>query len=426
MSGREKLSAFSRKTAAFLAENNARTAAICAKSSDLAFAAVIACVACGVCYIPINNSLPAERREKLLREADIVLDESILCGIAEKYPERDFVLPKLCGNHPVYQIYTSGTTGEPKGIEVSRGNLGSFLRWFLDIPAISRVQPKRVLSHAAFSFDLSVAALYYCMYSGAEFIKADGDLMRDFDGAFRRMRESRAELFVLTPTYAELCMCDRSFNQVLLPQLRVFFFCGEVLKPQTAARLFERFPDVHIINAYGPSEACCAVTAAEIFPDKTQSPLPIGDLSHTAGEIRIIDGEIVIFGESVARYTGEQSGGFRTVGGERCFFTGDSGFIRDNMLYFSGRRDRQLKIKGYRIEPEDIENNLLRIDGVKQALVSLNGRRLKAEVVTDGTLSAEQIRSRLTGLLPDYMIPAEIAITERLFANENGKLIRGR
>ena len=96
------------------------------------------------------------------------------------------------------------------------------------------------------------------------------------------------------------------------------------------------------------------------------------------------------------------------------------------MLYFSGRRDRQLKIKGYRIEPEDIENNLLRIDGVKQALVSLNGRRLKAEVVTDGTLSAEQIRSRLTGLLPDYMIPAEIAITERIFANENGKLIRGR
>ena len=436
-----QLELYSCRIAAYLSARGVRIAAVITGRSPLVYAAIQGCIIAGVCYIPADEALPEQRRRMILAEAELVLyDGGGLSGETGAVDLREIVnqdlpeqaeLPPLCSARPAYRIYTSGTTGAPKGIEVSLGNVGSFLRWFMTIPAIAEIRPRSVMNQAMFSFDLSVADLYYSLFTWARLTVIERGLWQDFGGLFRRIRDSRAELAVFTPAFAELCLCDASFSRELLPELRVIFFCGEVLKPEVAVKLFRRFPGLRIINAYGPTECCCAVTAAEITPDMTDRALPVGEMYHTAGEVRVENGEIVIYGESVAGYTGGLTGGFSAAAdGRRCFHTGDSGCIENGMLYFNGRLDRQVKIMGYRIEPEDIENNLLKIPGVLQAAVSVSGlggsrSALSAEVRTDGSLTTEEIRSRLSELVPQYMLPGRITTLESLPVSANGKLKRG-
>lgn len=433
-----QLKEYSGRTAAFFQRGNIRRAAVITGKSPLVYAALRACLISRTCFIPIDEQLPPRRGNIAAKEADIILyDSAELPGQPGWTDLRDVIQregrPEILPENKdaaAYRIYTSGTTGMPKGIEVSRGNVGSFLRWFCAIPAIAEIRPESVLNQAAFSFDLSAADLYYSLYAGARLTVIERGLMRDFSGMFRRMGESGAELAVFTPAFAELCLCDKSFSGELMPELRVIFFCGEVLKPATAEKLFRRFPGIRIINAYGPTEACCAVTAAEITAGMTSGALPIGDMRHTAGGIHISEkGEIIITGGSVARYVGDSRGGFGEYHGERCFYTGDSGYISDGMLYFRHRLDRQVKVMGFRIEPEDIENNLLKIPGVLQAAVYgtvRGGRTALAAAVRAEGISAGEIRSGLEKLLPVYMIPGRIDIVEELPLTANGKLKRGQ
>lgn len=434
----EELRSYSESTAAFLAQRGSRTAGIICGCSPLVYAAVRGCLMAQICYIPADGALPQKRREQVLYGVDIVLYDSAefpeLCGFTDLREivrqEAEFTPLPENPAEPAYRIFTSGSTGEPKGIEVSRGNIGSFLRWFGGIPAIAEVRPRRVLNQALLSFDLSVAGVYYSLESGAELIQLPRGSFGEMRDIFACMKDSRAELAVLTPGFAEMCLCDKDFSAALLPELKVMFFCGEVLKPVTAARIFSRFPGVRILNAYGPSEACCAVCACEITPEMTAEPeLPIGGMAQTAGIIRVsCRGEIVISGGSVARYCGAAQGGFRTDDGERRFFTGDGGTVRDGRLYFTGRLDRQAKLMGFRVEPEDIENNLMKLPGVLLAavLVTSRGSRagLYAKIVTDGTVTAQGIRRGLAELVPEYMIPGRIEITENLSLSKNGKLER--
>lgn len=444
----EQLAEYSGSISAYFRRNDIRRAAVICGKSPLVYAAVNACDMARVCFIPVDEALPEKRREMITQDADEVFFDSRelpgqpgwtdLCGvISGETPNNAGTVSS--GGHahaadpgeaPAYRIYTSGTTGEPKGIEVTRGNLSSFLGWFGSIPAIAETKPRSVLNQAMFSFDLSVADLWYSLRENIRLTVMERRLFMDLPAMFRRMSESGAELAVLTPAFAELCLCDSGFSRELLPELRVIFFCGETLRPATAAKLFGRFPRVRILNAYGPTECCCAVTAAEITPDMTRgAALPTGDLSHTAGGIHIKDGEIVITGASVARYarcakcSGSSAGGFGEYRGERCFFTGDRGSVSGGMLWFGGRLDRQVKLMGYRIEPEDIENNILKIPGVNQAAVSVRNGRLSALVAAVGT-TPEEIRRRLAELVPAYMLPGRITITDVLPVSGNFKLRR--
>ncbi|MGN1423196.1 MAG: AMP-binding protein [Oscillospiraceae bacterium] len=428
----DELDNYSRSVAAYLSERNVRTAAIITGKSPFVFAAIRACLMAGVCYIPVDESLPAQRLDIITRGADILLcdgDNGTMTDIRSIAGRSAAFTPTIADpSLPAYRIYTSGTTGEPKGIEVSRGNVGNFLRWFCGIPAIAETKPRSVLGQARFSFDLSVADIYYSLCTGARLTVIERELTEDCAGLFGRMGESGAELAVLTPSFAELCLCDSAFSERLMPRLRVMFFCGEVLKPATAEKLFRRFPRARIINAYGPSECCCAVTAAEITTEMTSGALPIGDMAHTAGRVDVTDGgEIVIYGGSVARYIDGQ-GGFGEHGGERCFYTGDSGYIRDGMLYFGGRRDRQVKIMGCRVEPEDVENNILKTGLAEQAAVSaelLGGHMILTALVKPcGGASAADIRRALCGLVPKYMIPRKITVVGEIPINKNGKTER--
>lgn len=420
---KQQLSEYSSSIAEFLTRKNIRTAAVLCGKSSLVFSAIAGCLKAGVCYIPTDKSLPSERMKAILRNADIVLSDENLSEIVKS--GMVFSKKELSPDLPAYRIYTSGTTGNPKGITVTRKNVCNFLRWFEKIPAICETKPKSVLNQALFSFDLSVADIYYSLKTGARLTVLEKELISDFPLLFDRMKKSKAELAVFTPTFAEMCLCDKCFNEELMPDLRVIFFCGEALKSTTVQKLFYRFPKVRIINAYGPTETTCAVTAAEITPDMTE--IPIGDLSHTAGKVFLSDGEIVIAGNSVASYC-EGKGGFGEYNGIPCFHTGDMGHIKDDMLYFDGRRDRQVKIMGFRTELSDVENNLLKIDGIKQAAVTdikIGGSTaLSAYVVAEEGVTPAIVKKGMTKLVPSYMIPRKIQLCDKIPVTPNGKTDR--
>ena len=164
-----QLELYSGRIAAYLSARGIRIAAVITGKSPLVYAAIRGCIIAGVCYIPADEALPEQRRRMILAEAELVLyDGGELSGETGAVDLREIVmlelpeqaeLPPLCSARPAYRIYTSGTTGAPKGIEVSLGNVGSFLRWFMTIPAIAEVRPRSVLNQAMFSFDLSVADL---------------------------------------------------------------------------------------------------------------------------------------------------------------------------------------------------------------------------------------------------------------------------
>jgi D-alanine--poly(phosphoribitol) ligase subunit 1 len=285
---------------------------------------------------------------------------------------------------------------------------------------------------------------------------------------FASLGESRLTFWVSTPSFAEMCLADRGFYAGLLPEVKYFLFCGEVLTNDTAARLKSRFPQARVENMYGPTEACVAVTSLTVTADILAecNPLPVGkpkpdcriivcrpeeldsfmrEESPPAPPEPVQDGqrgEIVIAGPSVSigylNNPGQSGKAFFTweSGGRvwRAYRTGDAGFWRGGHLFYQGRLDFQLKLYGYRIEPGDIEEHLRRVDGVENAVVLgvvPNGRVafLKAFVTTNEPVADEfearlKLRKSLQQKLPGYMIPRSFAFLDRMPVTPNGKVDR--
>lgn len=441
----------SAKAAGFFALSGFTRVMIYGKREPDIFAAITGCIKSRTEYAFCDASIPDARLNAIIGQFN---PQALVCGgtppkkcSVPVIPFDNIVFAKLpsrvqscnCSEN-VYTVFTSGTSGSPKGISISAENYRSFYRWFSSVPAIKETKPAVVLNQASFSFDLSVAAISLCIYTNASMCTLSPDAASDFKRLFVELKSSAAELAVITPSFAELCLCDKSFGRKIMPELKVVFFCGEPLKPTTARKLFERFDGLRIVNAYGPSESCCAVCATEITPDDAGNDiLPAGDISSAAVEIiiaegnkRVADGtcgEIALRGQSVARgYISGEKGGFRCFEKKRCFFTGDIGCIIGGKLYINGRIDNQVKVAGYRIELEDIERNLCVIKGVDNAAAALCGLGERKVVCAFAVTERDTcvISAELAKLLPSYMLPKKIFAVKKLPVTENGKCDRRR
>ena len=393
-------------------------------------AAIAGCLWAGLPYVPVGPHIPAFRIASMIKQAQIKAAVCLsplpgeLCGCFDclEMPQAGnthFALRAISPEDTAYILFTSGSTGMPKGVAVSYQNIENFIEWFSTRPAIAGLYPRAVLNQAQFSFDLSVADLYYALYTGCTLELQQENTRLSTAG-------SRAELAVMTPSYADFCLMDTEFKAAMLPCLQTVFFCGEPLRCSTVRRLWSRFPGLRIINAYGPTEATCAVCSAEITPDLTEATaLPIGMEAGEAVQITIgSDNRIYLQGKSVA--VGYLNGEVF----EGCFAAGDIGHYADGYLWFDGRCDDQIKYKGYRIEPYEIEAALAAQPGIRQAVVlprkDPTGRviSLYALVTAEGAVQEQALREALRSTLPDYMIPKQIRQCEELPMTQNGKIDR--
>ena len=430
----------------------------------------LACVKSGRAYCPVDINVPISRVEAIISEVrpEIILTTEELSIDNDKIKSLDDIktisdshsVTLTCENYVkaddvFYIIFTSGSTGIPKGVQITRDCLDNFIKWAVTLGNGTDDGKHRVfLNQAPFSFDLSVMDLYLALYTGGTLWTLPKTVQGDMKQLFKSLGESAADVWVSTPSFADVCLSDPVFSENLMPQLTDFLFCGEILTNITVDRLAKRFPKAKIVNTYGPTESTCAITQVEITADinENNSPLPVGKPKNGTW-IRIVDqngntvadgerGEIVIVGDSVSvgywNNPEKNKISFSTaeIDGKvyRSYKTGDEGYIIDGMLHYGGRIDNQVKLHGYRIELEDIESNLLKIEGILQAVVlpkSRNGKvtSLVACVgssvkIEDETARIAQIKEKLKDSLPEYMIPKTVKFFDNIPRTNNGKIDR--
>ena len=320
--------------------------------------AIMACLFAKRTYVPVGCCTPLNRLKKIISLTNsslIITGENINIDNIHisKLSNLDMYnnLPERENNNDVaYIIFTSGSTGNPKGVPISYENLSNFIRWISSFNPLSKYKNINVFNQASFSFDLSVAAIYYGLFNGHTIIGGNIDLDNNYSNILDML--SNTNLMVITPTFIKLCLLDLEFDCSNYPNLDCIYFCGEQLESKVVKKLFKRFPNIKIINAYGPTEATSAISAVLITKEMLdESLLPVGDINNLATPVEIIDDEIVLSGKSVSKgYINDFKGGFYDNDLNHYYKTGDMGYIMNNYLYCKGRIDNQIKYKGYRIE----------------------------------------------------------------------------
>ena len=418
-------------------------------------------------YVPIDSGAPAARAERIVEVsgAELVLTPA---GVRE-LEARGARPPAPAGDAstPHYVIFTSGSTGDPKGVVITRGCLDAFLGWML---AEQRFAPagETFLNQALFSFDLSVMDTWCSLVTGGTIFSLTSAEIEDFRRLFEVLAREPLTTWVSTPTFAQLCLAEKRFGGAMLPAVRRFLFCGDVLTPEVAEQLLVRFPQAEVWNTYGPTEATVATTSIRIDHGllRKYPQLPIGrampgtcvTVENEDGELAADGerGEIVISGPNVSPgYLGRPdltTHAFSVRNGVRTYRTGDWGSTRDGLLFFHGRRDDQVKIAGHRVEPGDVEVHLASLPRVRQAAVVpayRNGRvdSLHAFVVLSGDAGMRRhperaervegsappssaleigasIRKELAVQIPTYMLPRKVHVLEQLPLTPNGKTDR--
>ncbi len=400
---------------------------------------IIACLMANRTYVPVDECTPLYRVKQIieltgcslvLTDNDINI-EKVDCFSLEELKRFENNSINENENDIVYVIFTSGSTGVPKGVPISKTNLNNFVDWISHLYPLREYNNIKVLNQASFSFDLSVADFYYSLCNGHTLMAFNNRINDGYDEFFSLMLE--VNVAVMTPTFMKLCLLNGDFNEGNYPNLQCVYFCGEPLDVKEVQKIYSKFPNLKIINAYGPTEATSAVSGIIITKEMADDSelLPVGEMNNLATSVEIINGEIVLKGKSVfGGYIGDYVGGYYYEKGMNCYKTGDIGYIEDGKLYCKGRIDNQIKYKGYRIELSDIEYNIKLIRGVRDSVViakyddNSSVKTIKAFVVVDNNLDVSNIRKKLKKYIPEYMIPKTIKIIGRIPVNQNGKVDR--
>ncbi|MFF8961115.1 amino acid adenylation domain-containing protein, partial [Streptomyces sp. NPDC014894] len=427
----------------------------------------LAVLKAGGAYLPLDAKEPESRRERLLAEADV---RWVLTDAAGREDVRlpDSVQPldvdgagdadsdAHLDTHPAggagagdprnlaYVMYTSGSTGEPKGVAVTHA---SVVQLALD-SCWRGGSHQRVLFHSQHSFDASTYEIWTPLLSGGEVVVAPPAAL-DAAELARLTRDDRVTGLWLTAGLFHLIARESPGAPAGVRELWVG---GDVVDPDAVRRVMAACPGLTVVDGYGPTENTTFATHYRVPPGGLgdRHSVPIGrPLDNTS--VHVLDpglrpvpvgvrGELYVSGAGLARGYVRRAAltAERFVAdpfgpdGSRMYRTGDLVRWRaDGNLEYVGRADEQVKVRGFRIEPGEIESALLRADGVAQAvaLVRSDGpgdKRLVAYAVpgAGSVLDGPGLRHGLAELLPEYMVPAAVVVLDRLPLTANGKLDR--
>jgi D-alanine--poly(phosphoribitol) ligase subunit 1 len=400
------------------------------------FISILACVVSKRIYIPIDTCTPKNRITEIIKITNsnlIIKNENIsfekiecltIDELNNKY--KNIRIEKESTNKIAYIIFTSGTTGQPKGVPITYDNLENFILWITRQPELMKCEKMQVLSQASFSFDLSVMDIYFSIYKCCTINAVSQEDKHELSKLYEIINQNKIEFLISTPTFIKLLLMDKYFGCNNFPHIKYMFFCGETLEIELIKKIKNRFPKVKIINAYGPTEATCCVSLLEIQDNMLNEKItPVGKISTAAVDIFIENNEICLKGKSVFK------GYLKSPNKIVNYKTGDLGYIKNDYLYCLGRKDRQIKYQGYRIELNDIENNLLKINGIKDAVVICKYKEntkivkiIKAFITVEFDIDENLIKKELSRFIPKYMIPKTIIILKEMPINKNGKYDR--
>jgi amino acid adenylation domain-containing protein len=397
------------------------------RGADLVIA-ILATLKSGAGYLPIDTAYPADRIAFMRTDAAPALELSLplpeLSDVDADLTDADRRAP-LRDGHPAYVIYTSGSTGRPKGVVVEHRNLNAYLAYArAAYPGLAGT----VLMHSPVSFDLTVTALLGPLTAGGTIRVAGIDEAAARDGG--------APAFVKA-TPGQLPLLDAALSPTADLVLGGEALTAEQLEPWRAAN-----PGATVTNEYGPTEATVGCVAARIAPGETlpSGPVTIGTpipgMRAYVLDTRLrpvppgVVGELYVAGPQVARgylnrpaLTADRFLPDPHGVGERMYRTGDLARLRrDGTLDYLGRTDHQVKIRGMRVELDEITAAILTNPDVREAATVLRDETLVAYLV--GSPDHDALTGELARTLPEHMVPTAFVKLDALPLTPNGKLDR--
>ncbi|HWI72313.1 MAG TPA: amino acid adenylation domain-containing protein, partial [Baekduia sp.] len=403
--------------------------------------ALLAVLRTGAAYLPLEPDAPADRTAAMREDARpvcVVTAERLQDGDADPGP----------GPRPgdlAYVLYTSGSTGRPKGVAIGHRAIVNRLAWMQDTFAIGAGD--RVLLKTPLGFDVSVWELFWPLLTGATLVVAAAGAHRDPQALAQIITTNNVDTMHFVPSMLAAFVAEPA--AATCTSLRRVITSGEALGGDLARKVYATLPHVELHNLYGPTEAAVDVTHWPCDP-RGEATIPIGHPIWNT-DTYVLDaalqpcppgviGELYLGGVQLADgYRGSPAlTGERFVAdphgppGSRMYRTGDLARRRpDGALEYHGRTDQQVKVRGVRIEPGEVEAALLRHPSVAQAAVIAREDRpgdvrLVAYVVLDERAPAEPaaLRRHAAALLPDAMVPSVVVALDALPVGPSGKLDR--
>lgn len=409
----------------------------------------------GAVYVPVDPDYPADRRQFMISDSNakcILTHSSLLFEPLENKPvipvdkinlvgiqiDLTLSIPSPEPDDIAYIIYTSGSTGTPKGVEISHRGLCNLAEAEVDLLQVDA--HSRVLQFASLSFDTSIWEILVTLLAGGTLVMANRRAMMPGLSLARLVAEKQITHLTL-PASALAVM-----EQDSLPSVEVLVVAGEacseaLLKQWAVGRIF--------INSYGPTEATVSVTNAVLTADDTvHIGQPLNNMQCWVLDEHLLQLPIGAIGELCVSGVGLAKGYINKpeitdqrfvvspepyLAGKRLYRTGDLVRYRpDGNLEYKGRVDEQIKVRGFRVEPAEIEQKVRDYPEVKDSVVFavLNDHgqasRLVAVVVSDGLQEEHEIplRRHLEKMLPAYALPQDIIFLSKLPRLPNNKIDR--
>jgi amino acid adenylation domain-containing protein len=416
--------------------------------------AQLAVLKAGGAYVPLDPTYPRDRLALMLSDAQVRLllsEEALLPKLPPTAAhciciDRDW--PQIaaqttdnlpCRTEPAnlaYVIYTSGSTGRPKGVLLTHAGLMNLIQSAIQIFGIG--PGNRVLQFASASFDASVLEIYVALASGSTLEVPGPEVRTDADALGRFLRDRKVTMFAATPPLLD------ALPTADFPDLQTLLVGAEKCSAGTARRWAS---DRNMFNVYAPTEATIFATIMPCDVERTEAPSigrPIAGMQAFILDrhLRVlpigVPGELYLGGVGLARgYLNQPQitadrflpHPFGTAPGARLYRTGDiARWLPDGTIEFVGRRDSQIKVRGFRVELEEVEAVLTEHPAVKEAAVLKAGataaRLVAFATARDDSKPAPNLRDFLRTKLPEYMVPSVVTVVDALPRTASGKIDR--
>ncbi len=436
---------------------------LCVDRSPEMVVGILGILKAGASYLPMDPTYPSERLSFMLEDANVfvLLTQAHLLDslpqhngprlsldsdwdiIAKERTENS--TSRVTPSNLAYVIYTSGSTGQPKGVMIPHRGLVNYLSWCTEAYEVAKGCGAPV--HSSISFDLTITSLFSPLMVGRTvFLVADG--IENLVEAL--LARDNYSLVKITPAHLR-ALAELMPNHEVAGRVRALIIGGEALHMESLSFWRTHAPATRLINEYGPTETVVGCSIYEVSRnDATFGSVPIGrPVANT--QLYVLDeklqpvekgvtGELYIGGDGVGvGYLGRReltderfiSDPFSTNACGRLYRTGDlARFNSAGVLEYLGRIDNQVKIKGFRIELDEVEAILAACPGVRECVVlaredATTERRLVAYCVCDQTMDdVEELRRFMKLKVPDYMVPSTFIRMDSLPLTTNGKVDR--